>query len=68
MTPTELTIEEQAAAYRFLRECSPFSSSHAAIIINCPQFVNGKLINGNRPLWGKQLDEYLKPRLELPTY
>lgn len=59
----ELTIEQQAAAYRYLRECSPFSSRHGAIIINCPEYNNGRLIDGDRCLWGKELDEYLLPLL-----
>ena len=55
----ELTIEQQAAAYRFLRECHPFSSSHMAIVVNCPKYVNGKLIDGDRCLWGEELDKYI---------
>lgn len=56
---TKLTIEQQAAAYRFLRECSPISSSHAAIIVQCPEYRNGRLIDGDRCLWGDDLDDYI---------
>ena len=55
----ELSIEQQAEAYRFLRECSPFSSSHAAITVSCPEYVNGRLITSDRPLWGESLDNYI---------
>lgn len=54
-----LTVEQQAAAYRFLRQCSPFSSAHMAISVNCPQYINGRLIDGDRCLWGDELDAYI---------
>lgn len=59
MTDDELTIEQQAAAYRFLRECSPFSSAHCGITVRCPEFDEGVLIDPERVLSGTRLDEYL---------
>lgn len=54
-----MTIEQQAAAYRFLRECSKFSSAHCGIAVRCPEFREGVLIDPHRTLSGDRLDEYL---------
>jgi hypothetical protein len=59
-----LTIEQQAAAYRFLRECCSISSAHAAISVRCPKFDNDRLVDPNRELSGKDLDAYIMALVE----
>lgn len=61
---TNAAYVKDALRYQLLRECSPHSSAHGAITINVPQYRNGRLIDGDRCLWGTQLDEYLDVMLK----
>lgn len=47
---------KDAARYRWLRECSPFSSARGAVTVNWPVFDNGRLIQPRRSLFSDDLD------------
>ncbi len=50
------SAERDAARYRWLRGCSPYSSAHGAVSVNWPIFDNGKLMWSENAICAEALD------------
>jgi hypothetical protein len=57
-------LQKDAARYRWLRECSPVSSTRGAVTINWPIFEEGRLMRAHNPVSHEELDNRIDRMLK----